>query len=211
MFAKVLVLLFALYRAEEEEFEVLPNGKMAVGTFLSKLKRVANSYKTVYGWGTFGQPLSQNLINQKRNQYPSWWNANKCAQMQKLLGQGYFCFDCVGLIKGTLWGWNGDASKANGGASYGSNGVPDISADSMINYCSGVSTSFKNLVAGEALWMKGHIGVYIGQGMAIECTPAGSNNVQYSYVQMDKANSRTELDGLTRRWTKHGKLPYVQY
>lgn len=81
-------------------------------------------------------------------------------------------FDCVCLIKGVLWGWNGNASKTYGGAGYAVNGVPDIGADTMITKCSGVSTDFSKIVPGEAVWLKGHIGVYIGGGKVIECTPA---------------------------------------
>ena len=45
------------------------------------------------------------------------------------------------LIKGILWGWDGDASRTYGGAGYAINGVPDIGADTMITKCTGVSTT----------------------------------------------------------------------
>lgn len=41
-----------------------------------------------------------------------------------------FGFDCVCLIKGVLWGWHGDKNAVYGGATYTSNGVPDIGARS---------------------------------------------------------------------------------
>ena len=56
-------------------------------------------------------------------------------------------------------------------ASYAVNGVPDIGADTMITKCKGVSTNFSNVEVGEALWCSGHIGVYIGGGLAVECSP----------------------------------------
>jgi len=116
-------------------------------------------------------------------------------------------FDCVCLIKGVLWGWNGNASKTYGGAGYAVNGVPDIGADTMITKCSGVSTDFSKIVPGEAVWLKGHIGVYIGGGKVIECTPAFKNCVQVTACLNIGAISG--MNG--RKWTKHGKLPYITY
>lgn len=110
-------------------------------------------------------------------------------------------------IKGVLWGWCGDASKTYGGASYASGGVPDIGADTMITKCSGLSTDFSRIVPGEAVWLKGHIGVYIGGGKVIECSPAFKNCVQVTACLNIGAISG--LNG--RRWTKHGKLPYITY
>ena len=118
-----------------------------------------------------------------------------------------FGFDCVCLIKGVLWGWSGDTSKTYGGATYNSNGVPDTSADGMIRFCQNVSTDFSNIVPGEAVWLSGHIGIYIGNGLAVECTPKWKNCVQITAV----ANIGSVAGYQSRRWTKHGKLPYVEY
>ena len=53
--------------------------------------------------------------------------------------------------------------------------------------------------------MPGHIGVYIGNGLAVECTPKWDN-----CVQITACNRKVE--GYNRRnWTKHGRLPYVTY
>lgn len=108
-----------------------------------------------------------------------------------------FGFDCSGLIKGVLWGWNA-SNGTHGGAKYASNGVPDLSADAMIARCSGVSMNFSNIQVGEAVWMKGHIGVYIGGGRVVESTPSWKNCVQITALS-------------ARKWVKHGKLPYVNY
>ena len=116
-----------------------------------------------------------------------------------------FGFDCVNLIKGILWGWNGDKNKNYGGAKYKVNGVPDTSADGMIRLCNNVSTDFSNIQPGEAVWTNGHIGVYIGDGLAVECTPAWKNCVQITACNNPKSGYNT------RKWKKHGKLPYIQY
>jgi hypothetical protein len=118
-----------------------------------------------------------------------------------------FGFDCVCFIKALLWGWCGDASKDYGGAQYGSNGVPDISDSGMINVCSDVSTDFRTIQVGEVVWLPGHIGVYVGDGLAVECTPIWKDGVQVTAVH----NIGTKSGYKGRFWTKHGKLPYVTY
>ena len=116
-----------------------------------------------------------------------------------------FGFDCVCLIKGILWGWNGSKYRIYGGAAYATNGVPDIGANTIIKKCNGISTDFSSVEIGELLWKSGHVGIYIGDGLAVECTPAWDNCVQITSCNCDK-------EGYHRRdWTKHGKLPYVEY
>lgn len=173
--------------------------------FIEKLKDIADKRKTVYALGMFGQPITEAIIAQKTKQLPAFYTAAKQAELRKLIGKGYYGFDCVCLIKGILWGWNG-ANTTNGGCVYASNGVPDVSDEGMIAKCTGVSTDFSNIVAGEVVWIRGHIGVYIGDGKVIECTPAWENDVQYSNL----ANTGNKK-GNSRSWTSHGKLPWIDY
>lgn len=175
--------------------------------FVKKIKDVADNYKTVYANGMFGQPITKNAVEQKAKQLPNWYGKNNNKEnILSLVGKGYFGFDCVCLIKGILWGWNGDATKTYGGAVYGSNGVPDISEDEMIKKCNGVSSNFENIIAGEVVWNEGHIGVYIGNGKVVECTPKWENGVQYTNLANLGYNESN-----SRKWTKHGKLPYISY
>lgn len=194
------------YAKPAKKEETPMSTKITTGAQLAaKAKDVALNYKTIYMWGVFGAPVTESVIAGKTRQYPSWYTAAKQATFRKLIGKGYFGFDCVCLIKGLLWGWNGDATKNYGGAKYASNGVPDIGADSMIGVCKDVSTDFSKIEVGEAVWCKGHIGIYIGGGLAVECTPAWKNCVQITACNCTKS-------GYSRRnWTKHGKLPYVSY
>lgn len=172
--------------------------------FVAKLKDIATNYKTLYVMGCFGAPMT--AANKKR--YTNNHTYNKQAARTKMINAATadtFGFDCVCLIKGVLWGWSGDANKVYGGAGYAVNGVPDIGADTMITKCSDVSADFSNIVPGEAVWMPGHIGVYIGDGLAVECTPKWANKVQITACNCSMA-------GYNRRnWTKHGKLPYIEY
>lgn len=167
---------------------------------------IAQNYKTSYIWGGLGRPITEANIQNAIAQYSV--NGKYAAGARRFVGQkNAFFFDCVGLIKCILWGWNGDASKSRGGAVYGSNGVPDTTADGVIAKCSGVSTDFSNVQVGEALWCPGHIGIYIGDGLGVECTPIWSNGVQVTAVGNIGAKSGYN----TRKWTKHGKMPYVTY
>lgn len=171
--------------------------------FVKKVTNIANNYKTLYVMGCFGAPMTAS----NKERYCQHTAYNQQSTRQKLIRAATadtFGFDCVCLIKGVLWGWNGDKSATYGGAKYASNGVPDIGADAMITKCSGVSTDFSKIIPGEAVWMSGHIGVYIGDGKVVECTPAWDN-----CVQITKLGTKTEYK--TRKWTKHGKLPWVSY
>lgn len=164
---------------------------------------VAKNYKTLYVMGCFGAPMTS--ANKERYCQNHSYNQQTVRQtMIKSATSDTFGFDCVCLIKGLLWGWNGNKDKTYGGATYASNGVPDIGADGIIGKCKDVSTDFAKLVVGELLWMPGHVGIYIGNGQAVECTPAWKNGVQVTTVL-------NVLPGTGHTWTKHGKLPYVAY
>lgn len=170
----------------------------------NKLKDIAKNYKTLYVMGCFGAPMTAS--NKKR--YTQNHSYNRQAARTAMINAASadtFGFDCVCLIKGVLWGWKGDKNAIYGGASYACNGVPDIGADTMITVCKNVSTDFSKIEIGEAVWMEGHIGIYVGDGLAVECTPRWDNKVQITACNRNVA-------GYNRRnWTKHGKLPYVTY
>ena len=67
--------------------------------FVTKLQDIATNYKTVYMLGCFGSPVTSQLIASKAKQLPMWYTSEKQAQLRKLIGKGYFAFDCVNLIK----------------------------------------------------------------------------------------------------------------
>ena len=154
--------------------------------------------------GCFGAPMT--VANKKRYTQNHEYNRQPArTAMINAASADTFGFDCVCLIKGILWGWHGDKNAVYGGATYASNGVPDIGADSMIKVCKNVTTDFSKIEVGEAVWVEGHIGVYVGDGLAVECTPRWDNKVQIT------ACNRS-ISGYNRRnWTKHGKLPYIKY
>ena len=179
---------------------------MTARELAAKCRDIATNYLTCYVWGGCGMPVTQATIRDKLLQYPAQ-NQKYCAEAESLIGRHAWMFDCVCLIKSVLWGWNGDWNKYFGGAVYRSNGVPDVSADGMIGLCRDVKSSFSSISVGEALWCSGHIGVYIGEGIAVECTPAFEGGVQITGV----SNIAKRANYYNRFWTKHGKLPWVVY
>lgn len=185
---------------------------MTQAQFLAQANKALASH-TVYGTGAFGASIG-NFKSQLDRYYDNTKArcgtkyADKLAEEAKT--KPCFAFDCVGLPKGILWNWNAVASSIYGGADYESNGVPDAGAGTggLISYCKDVSTDFSTIIPGELLWIDGHVGIYIGNGEAIECTTAWKDGVQKTVV----TNVRQVKSGeYGRKWTKHGKLPWVQY
>ena len=187
------------------------NYLMTEAELCAKLMDIAGNYKTAYMLGPWGWPATSKMIQRATTQGSNAkTNCQWLPQANAIKDKG-FLFDCVGLIKGILWGWDGDLSRTYGGAGYACNGVPDYDAKKMIDCCREVSTDFSDIVPGEAVWMDGHIGVYVGEGLVVEATPKWRGGVQRSTLA-NTAGSKT-LPGTAgaRTWTKHGKLPWVDY
>ncbi len=169
-------------------------------------RAAAVDFKTLYVLGCFGWPMTQE--NRQRALNAQAFNRSDARRVKiNAAASDTFGFDCVNLIKGLLWGWSGDPSQGYGGAVYASNGVPDQNADQMFGVCLDVTDDFSGIQTGEVLWNKGHIGVYIGDGLAVECTHRWDDGVQITAVT--NLGGRSGFNG--RVWTKHGKLPYVAY
>lgn len=169
-------------------------------------QEAATKYDTVYVLGCCGAPLTEK--NKKR--YLDAQAFNRKSAREKVIrqsNQNTFGFDCVCMIKSLLWGWNADPQKTYGGAVYLANGVPDIGADEMLRVCKDVSADFSTIQVGELLWCKGHVGIYVGNGLAVECTYRWADGVQLTAVE--NMGKKSGING--RNWTKHGKLPYVTY
>jgi len=142
-----------------------------------------------YVWGTFGQTLTESLLESKIRQYPDGVGSYESVIRSKWLGGR--TADCVGLIKGWL---DTDSMSIR----YGTNGMPDIGADAMYRNAA-VKGPIGTIpeIPGLAVWKSGHIGVYIGSGEVIEAM--GTN---YGVV-------KTQLTD--RNWTAWLEIPYIQY
>ena len=144
-----------------------------------------------YVWGTYGSVLTESLLDYKIEQYPDGVGGyEKFIRANWLGGRAT---DCVGLIKG--YGWLDPETQT---IRYGTNGMPDIGANQMY-YDATVSGTIDTMpdTPGLAVWMEGHIGVYIGGGQVIEAM-----GTTYGVV-------KTELDG--RGWTHWLEIPYIDY
>ena len=163
-------------------------------TFADKAIKLSKQ-KIAYMLGAFCWSATESNIKRLLNQYEenyNWlWKANS------IKGQGYIG-DCVGIIKGILWGFNFDMDKSYGGAVYCSNGVPDIDADTMINKCLNATTNLNNAAPGEIVWQENHVGIVISESQVVECTISGSCGVQITNL-------------FNRGWKKKGRLPWVDY
>lgn len=180
---------------------------MTSNEFADRFYQIATKYKTLYVMGCFGAPITESIAKR----YIDGHSYNQKAERRKMITDAIdtecFGFDCICLIKAVLWGWSGDLTHIYGGSVYRSNGVGDINLNLMLDSCSEVSEDFSNIQTGEYLWMDGHCGIYIGNGLAVEATPKWDNKVQITAV----GNIGTKEGYNTRSWKKHGKLPYVDY
>lgn len=179
--------------------------KMKVNDFIRMLKKAYNS-KTLYVMGGWGFPL--NSENKKR----TFVQPYNCKPERKVkinaASSDTFAFDCCGLPRSILWGWCADTKARNGGATYCANGVPEYDAKQfMFEGCTEQSRDFSKIEPGEFLWLDGHCGVYLGDGLAIESTPKWKDGVQITAV----ANIGKKKGYESRTWTYHGHLRYVDY
>jgi len=173
--------------------------------------RYAAGVKNIYMYAAYGFQVTDATIARKaRQNLNGWYTPANIAKLRKVANQTppTWGFDCVNLLKGILWGWRGDEAKTYGGAVYGAHGVPDTNANGMIKKCYDVSDDFSGgLEPGEGLWMEGHWGTYIGGGLCVECTSRWSDGVQVTAVW-----NLGRVSGYNgRKWTKHGKLPWIYY
>ena len=111
-----------------------------------------------YWFGTFGQVANENLLQNRRNAYPSHYRNNRLSTYRSHFGEQVF--DCSGLIKGYLWYQNGTIRY---------NGATDFSADRMLAISSrkGKINTIPDIL-GVLVHFRGHVGIYVGDGNVIE-------------------------------------------
>lgn len=144
-----------------------------------------------YVYGTYGTVLTDSILEQKKQQFPD--NINPYYDFIQENWMGRRTADCVGLIKGYAW-----YDPATSSFTIGANGMPDVSADGMYS-AAAVKGTMDTMpdVPGIAVWQKGHIGVYIGNGKVIE-----AKGTMYGVVT-------SELSKGT--WQGWCYLPAIQY
>lgn len=152
-----------------------------------------SAYNAKWGYvmGTFGQVLTKDLLEAKLQQLP-----DAIGPYEDYIRANYIgvrTADCIGLIKGYSW-----YDPDTGNIVYGSNGMPDVSADQIYAQATEKgSMSTMPEIPGLILHAKGHVGIYIGGGYAIEAM-----GTRYGVVKTRVAS---------RNWTGWCKNPYINY
>ena len=147
---------------------------------------------TIYMLGGFGRKLTKAQIDRRINELKCQHTIKNKKIIEK--GIGKYCFDCVGLIKGYIW--ETEPGKVGYNVPKGS----DQNTDMMYANNSGMGT-IKTMpeLPGLIVYMKGHTGVYIGNGEVVEATPAfGAWGV-----------TKTKLS--QRNWTHWLKYKFIEY
>lgn len=164
-------------------------------------------YNTQYLQGGFGCRLGKDW-------YDSKWDWNK--KNQKLINSKLntkpitFGFDCVGLVKGILWGFTGDYDAIYGGSRYMCNNVPDMTVSALKQSCGNLSSDFDILSVGELVFLgDSHVGIYIGNGEVVEASPAWQCKVQRTLLPVRNTTNYEKLP--VRKWDVHGICPYVEH
>lgn len=151
----------------------------------------AHAHGWGYVWGTYGEVLTRSYYKAKAEQYPE--EVGGYADFIKSHWLGGRTADCVGLIKG--YGWlDPDTHEVE----YGTNGMPDITADTMYaNAAEKGTIDTIPEIPGLAVWHEGHIGIYIGNGQVIH-----ASSTMKGVIQTPIGNSG---------WTHWLKIPYIAY
>jgi len=144
-----------------------------------------------YVYGTYGNVLTKSVLNEKAERYPEDVEVYMDFITSHWLGKR--TADCVGLIKGYGW-FNVDT----GNIQVGTNGMPDINADDM--YRTATEKGRIDTIPetpGLAVWQRGHIGIYIGDGRVIHASTTTKGIIE----------SDIHAAGFTH-WLK---IPYINY
>ena len=156
--------------------------------------------KWFYGWGSYGQKATTELVNNLVAKWPNppgnntmWRNYMLQAVTQKTR----LC-DCYGLIKSYLW-WTDD----NGNPLY--NATQDTNTAGAFNRAKEKGTlSTLPEIPGLILWMSGHVGVYCGNGRFIELMGNGTGAFEGMLV-----NGKITKGSKFTHWFKDVNITYI--
>ena len=149
-----------------------------------------------YIYGFFGQAPTKELLAMYAKMYPystyyPFYGPNDMPRYLAMIGNVKRAFDCSGLVKGYIW-----YDEKTGRPKY--NGKQDVGADDMRKLSNPQPIDTLPEIPGVLVFMKRHVGVYIGGGKVIEC--------RWGSV---KRTVETRLQG--RGWTTWGRHPSIQY
>lgn len=158
---------------------------------LAEWAKQAYAKKWGYVYGTYGEMLNESILTTKISQFPEQVGENEEFIRQHWLGGR--TADCIGLIKGYAW-FNCDTGQIE----YRSNGVRDTGSDPMLDMATEKgSIDTMPDIPGIAVWMDGHIGIYVGDGQTIHAA-----NTELGVIMTPLSQSG---------WTHWLKIPYISY
>lgn len=176
---------------------------MSNDEFCTKLKAIVQNYKTLYVNGGIGYRLNA------KGKARAYQNKNNTKLSRRNLiskaDDDTWAFDCNNLLMSVIYGWCGDENKIYGGADYSN--PTWFTTETLLATCYDISSNFNIIERGELVWIKGHVGCYIGNGIVVECTPKWKDGVQFTNL----GNLTQYKNGNYRVWSKHGKLPFITY
>jgi len=169
-----------------------------MNTNIALVEYAKKAHKENWGYclGTFGQTLTPALLKQKMAQGNGVgaYNTKHKAYLAKFMGNKVS--DCYGLVKGFLW------TDRTGSIRY--NSTQDKNANTAYSSAreKGAISNIPE-IPGLVLWMKGHAGVYIGNGEFIECAGA-PKGMQKGKIQ----NGRVTQGNKFTHWFKDANITY---
>lgn len=163
--------------------------------------------KNYYGYGAFGAPADYEYTGRSYEDNRQRYNAPHAPV-------GSFLFDCSGFAyKAIPWGFCADPTRCYGGAVVPAKGEPlsELNTNNILAICDDVSEDFSTIQPAEVLYLPGHVGIYVGNGLALECT-SGWNEYRILETEVENIVEKGSLLSMYgRTWTKHGKLPFINY
>lgn len=162
----------------------------------------------IYLWGGTGEFLTDEVLDQKIARWPEWYTPENVEFRRMLCNRGIKCFDCIGLIQAYLWN---DYSQYNTGYYKNDEFITthDLIAMDIVKHPMNTLPERPGLV----LWRKWHVGVYVGNGMAVEATVRTPHtNIRDSRIgglYMSSIKELTQWSG--RAWQYWLEYPGIEY
>lgn len=160
--------------------------------YISRLKQVAER-KTYY-----------------RNKYPD--------NLLYIHQDGRTSGDCLNTIKALLNGYDVNVTKV-GYYQRDLSNTGDVSEPVLLSQCTEISSDFDNIPKASLLYMKGHVGSFVGNTKrngkeynVIECTKSFGGGVVYSWVDTDGTRRSCKGGAKNGKWVSHGLMSrYISY
>ena len=126
--------------------------------------------------------------------------------------------DCLNTIKALLNGYDVNVTKV-GYYQRDLSNTGDVSEPVLLSQCTEISSDFDIMPKASLLYMKGHVGSYIGltkrngkEYNVIECTKSFGGGVVYSWVDADGTRRSFKGGAKNGKWVSHGLMTrYLDY